>query len=64
MFLFIIANHDHTFERPFLHEMMRCLSQIHLCNLPFFCPFRTIMNSNLKSIQSRAFAQNPHLRYM
>ncbi|XP_075886883.1 NT-3 growth factor receptor [Nelusetta ayraudi] len=24
----------------------------------------TIMNSNLKSIQSRAFAQNPHLRYI
>lgn len=30
----------------------------------FFYYFRTIMNSNLKSIQPRAFAQNPHLRYM
>lgn len=26
--------------------------------------FRTIMNCNLRTIQPRAFAQNPHLRYM
>lgn len=28
-----------------------------------FC-FRTIMNCNLRTIQTRAFAQNPQLRYM
>jgi len=29
-----------------------------------FLHFRTIMNCSLKVIQARAFAQNPHLRYM
>lgn len=29
---------------------------------PPFC--RTIVNCNLRSIQARAFSQNPHLRYM
>lgn len=27
-------------------------------------PSRTIKNSGLRSIQPRAFAKNPHLRYM
>lgn len=30
----------------------------------FFFLLRTIMNCNLRVIQPRAFAQNPHLRYM
>lgn len=34
------------------------------CNFYDFFSYRTIMNCNLKVIQARAFAQNPHLRYM
>lgn len=46
------------------HVWKKCLCWRRFFMVSCFYHFRTIMNCNLRVIQPRAFAQNPHLRYM
>lgn len=50
-------------EAPVRHEVWPKTPGL-LCAEPLFSLSRTIRNSGLRSIQPRAFAKNPHLRYM
>lgn len=54
-----------SYSWTWLHLQCFFLSVSKHCHLySLFLYFRTIMNCNLRVIQPRAFAQNPHLRYM